>query len=83
MKIVCRALAEVPTPSAIPHLRRIFDQKGRAFGFVKGLSEETRALAVAAAAVIDHPDAKALTALAANDKSAVVRDAAQGPIRKK
>lgn len=83
MKVVCRALAEVPTPSAIPHLRRIFDQKGRAFGFVKGLSEETRALAVAAAAVIDHPDAKALTALAANDKSAVVRDAAQGPIRKK
>ena len=76
VKAACRTLAVVPTPSAIPHLKRIFDQKGRAFGFVKGLSDETRAMAVAAAAALDHDDANAIVTEAAKDKSVIVRNAA-------
>lgn len=76
LKAACKTLVAVPTPAALPHLKRIFDQKGRAFGFVKGLSEETRALAVAAAAAIDHDEARAITSQAAKDKSAAVREAA-------
>ena len=83
LKAACRTLAAVPTPAALPHLKRIFEQKGRAFGFVKGLSDETRAMAVAAAAAMDHPDAKELTNQASKDKSAAVRDAAQRIVRKK
>jgi HEAT repeat protein len=76
LRAACRTLAAVPTPAAIPHLKRIFEQRGRAFGFVKGLSDETRALAVAVAAAMDHEEAKALTAQALKDKSPAVRDAA-------
>jgi diguanylate cyclase (GGDEF)-like protein len=75
LKAACRTLAVVPTPAAIPHLKRIFDQKGRAFGFVKGFSDETRALAVAAALSIDHDEARAIVAQAGKDKSQAVRDA--------
>ncbi|HEU4339811.1 MAG TPA: diguanylate cyclase [Planctomycetota bacterium] len=76
LKAACRTLAVVPTPSAIPHLRRIFDQKAKAFGIVKGMSDEVRALAVAAATAIDHDEARAITTQALKDKSQVVRDAA-------
>ncbi len=76
LKAACRTLVAVPTPSAIPHLKRIFEQRGRAFGIVKGLSDETRALAIAAAAVLEHPEAKNLIAQAVKDKSPAVRDAA-------
>jgi hypothetical protein len=66
----------VPTPLALPHLKRIFEQRPRAFGIVRGLADETRALAVAVAAGMDHDEARELLANAARDKSALVRDAA-------
>ena len=76
IRAACKTLVAIPTPGAIPHLKRIFDQKGRAFGFVKGLSDETRAMAVMAAAVIDTPEAHDIVAQAAKDKSQAVKDAA-------
>ena len=78
IKAACRTLAIVPTPSAIPNLKRIFEQKGRAFGFVRGLSDEARALAVAAAFAINHDEARAIVGEAAKDKSLAVREAALG-----
>jgi len=83
VKAVCRTLVAVPTPSAIPHLRRIFEQKDRAFGFVKGLSEDTRAAAVAAASAINHPEAQELVQRAIGDKSMTVRETALKVAKKK
>ena len=50
---------------------------------VKGLADETRARAVAAAAVIDHPEAMEITNRATSDKSPAVREASVRPVRKK
>jgi len=73
---VCRTLVAVPTPAAIPHLKRIFEQKRGPFGLVKGMSDETRALAVAVAVEIKHDEAQALVEQATKDKSMAVREAA-------
>ena len=83
LRAACRTLVAVPTPSALPALKRIFEQKDRAFGFVKGFSEDTRAAAIAAAAVIDHPEAKDLLSKAASDKSVAVRTMAEKVTKRK
>jgi diguanylate cyclase (GGDEF)-like protein len=83
LRSACRTLVAVPTPSALPALRRIFEQKDRAFGFVKGFSEDTRAAAIAAAAVINHPEARELVSKAASDKSVAVRTMAEKVTKRK
>ena len=76
LKAACKALVTAPSPTAAPHLKRIFDQKRGPFGFVKGMSDEVRALAVAAAVAIEHPETQAIVAQAEKDKSELVRKAA-------
>lgn len=73
-------LAEYPTPEAVPGLQRIYDQRGRMFGLVKGFSSETRALAVSVASRIKHPEARALVQSAQGERDTIVRKAARsGP----
>jgi diguanylate cyclase (GGDEF)-like protein len=76
LKAACQALVAAPSPAAVPHLKRIFDQKRGPFGFVKGMPDEVRALAVAAAVAIDHPETQAIVAQAEKDRSDLVRKAA-------
>jgi HEAT repeat protein len=73
----CSYLAACPTPAALPALKRVFEQRSRMFGFKKGLSDATRAAAVAAAAKINHPDAIPIIEAAREDRSELVRNAAR------
>ncbi len=73
----CSYLAACPTPAALPALKRIFEQRSRMFGFRKGLSDATRAAAVAAAVKISHPDAIPIIEAAREDRSELVRNAAR------
>jgi len=76
VKACCDYLVRVKVPSAIPALRRVFEARAKMFGLVKGFSDETRALAVKAAAGLAHQDAAELLEDAKEDRSPEVRKAA-------
>ncbi|MBI2932669.1 MAG: hypothetical protein HYY16_13560 [Planctomycetes bacterium] len=74
----CGYFRSVPAPTAMEALRRIFEMRPKAFGFVRGWSDETRAAAVAAARAAGTPAAEQIVAAARKDASPVVRAAAGG-----
>ncbi|MBI2930301.1 MAG: diguanylate cyclase [Planctomycetes bacterium] len=76
IRACCDYIARVNVPSAVPALWRIFEARPRMFGLVKGFSDDTRAMAVRAAAGIAHPEARELVEEAKRDRSIEVRKAA-------
>ncbi len=72
---ILEILAAVPAPTAIQSLRKVFEQRKK-FPMFKGLNDDVRALAVAIAARIQHPAAQELVEEAKDDKSDLVRKAA-------
>ncbi len=76
VRACCDYFGRVKVPASVPALRRIFDARARMFGLVKGFSDETRAMAVKAAAALTHQDATDLVESAKQDRSPDVRRAA-------
>jgi len=71
----CEFLQIFPTPAAVPALKRIFENRPRLMGLMRGFSDGVRAAAVKAAARIAGPSASELLKAAQKDPSPAVRGA--------
>jgi hypothetical protein len=71
----CEFLQLFPTPAAVPALKRIFENRPRLMGLMRGFSDGVRAAAVKAAARIAGTSASDLLKAAQKDPSPAVRGA--------